>query len=420
MLVITAIAVVVGVALLLGSPHGGAPGRSAARSGHALRGRRRRRGCRRAARLPGVVPAARARPPGGPIWSNGAVARYGTTPAIFVTTGGLADLRPVMLRFGGYQGPVLVGLGYLGLGVLVVSVVGALVWRHDRRLLLFGAVGLVAAVLSLGPGHGYWVPWQVAGAGPLGRGHRGGPVHPGGHPVRGGDGRSGRRPDRAWARGRRRGRRDRVGAWWSWWSSRRSWPLAPNLPLTTRPVVLPQLVRRRSVRPCRPGRVVLAYPAPFSGLQSSQAWQAVNAMRWAQAGGGGPRASRHGPGRPGPASRCCSARRWPLGPHRCRRRPTWPPSGRHSAWAGDDVVVPDQAGLPVYEQGRSGGYAVGLLTAAIGVGADLRRTRPGCGRRCRAAAPVPMPRSPSPAAPPALSAADPRPGRCPPACSAGR
>ena len=37
----------------------------------------------------------------------------------------------------------------------------SVLWRHDRRLLLFGAVGVVAAVLSLGPGHGYWVPWQV-------------------------------------------------------------------------------------------------------------------------------------------------------------------------------------------------------------------------------------------------------------------
>ncbi len=97
----------------------------------------------------------------GPIWSSGATSRYGTTPSSFVTTGGLGDLRPSMLRFGGYQGPVLVGLGYLGLGVLAVAVVGAVVWRRDRRLLLFGAVGLVAVVLSLGPG--------PRGLGPVGR-----------------------------------------------------------------------------------------------------------------------------------------------------------------------------------------------------------------------------------------------------------
>ncbi len=97
----------------------------------------------------------------GPIWSDGATTRYGTTPSSFVTTGGLAGLRPSMLRFGGYQGAALVGLGYLGLGVVVVAIGGAVVWRSDRRLLLFAAVGLVAAALSLGPGHGYWVPWDV-------------------------------------------------------------------------------------------------------------------------------------------------------------------------------------------------------------------------------------------------------------------
>ena len=31
------------------------------------------------------------------------------------------------------------------------------------------------------------------------------------------------------------------------------------------------------------------------------------------------------------------------------------------------MVVPDQPGLPIYEQGRSPTYAVALMTAAIGV-----------------------------------------------------
>ncbi len=65
----------------------------------------------------------------GPIWSAGATARYGTNWSSFVSTAGLAGLRPSMLEFGGYQGPALVGLGYLGLGVLVVAVVGTVVWR---------------------------------------------------------------------------------------------------------------------------------------------------------------------------------------------------------------------------------------------------------------------------------------------------
>ena len=36
-----------------------------------------------------------------------------------------------------------------------------------------------------------------------------------------------------------------------------------------------------------PGRVLLSYPAPFSGLQSAMAWQAVNGMHYSQAGAGG-------------------------------------------------------------------------------------------------------------------------------------
>ena len=45
-----------------------------------------------------------------------------------------------------------------------------------------------------------------------------------------------------------------------------------------------------------PGRVLLSYPAPFSGIQSAMAWQAVNRMHYSQAGGGGPQgvASRAG------------------------------------------------------------------------------------------------------------------------------
>ena len=34
-----------------------------------------------------------------------------------------------MARFGGYQGPALPGLGYLGLGVVVVAVGGTVLWR---------------------------------------------------------------------------------------------------------------------------------------------------------------------------------------------------------------------------------------------------------------------------------------------------
>ena len=272
----------VGTALLLGGVAWRSPVEITQRAGHAVRG---------LATAAGLAAAVLAYPlwflvrgPAhldGPVWSNGAVGRFGTTPASFVSTTGLADLRPGMLRFGGYQGPVLVGLGYLGLGVLVISVVGTVVWRHDRRLLLFGSVGLVAAVLSLGPGHGSWVPWQAVERIPWV-----------GDIV---EARftlvvalcvavmAGIVADRVWCE---------AGGVAGWAVVAAAVVptvivLWPNLPLTTRPVVVPRWFAEVG-HTLPPGKVVLAYPAPFSGLQSSQAWQALDAMRWAQAGGGGP------------------------------------------------------------------------------------------------------------------------------------
>ena len=116
-----------------------------------------------------------------------------------------------------------------------------------------------------------------------------------------------------------------------------------------------------------PGKVVLAYPVPFSGLQSSQAWQALNTMRWAQAGGGGPEGQAGGPGRPGPASRCCSPHRSPSARRPGRPVPSLAAIRRAlTIWGVTTIVVPDQAKLPIYEQGRSTAYAVGLLAATMG------------------------------------------------------
>jgi hypothetical protein len=303
----------------------------------------------------------------GPIWSYGATSRYGTTWSSFVSTGGLSYLRPSMLRLGGYQGPVLVGLGYLGLGVVVAAVAGAVVFRGDRRLLLFGGVGLVAAVLSLGPGHGYRVPWDALQ-----------------HLPWVGDivevrftlvvtlcvaVMAGLAVDHAHAR-----LVERAPSW----ALPASWTvaavvlaptvvaLAPGVPLTARAVVLPEwFARRGSTLP--PQRVVLAYPVPFSGLQSSQAWQAVNTMAWSQAGGGGPQGQPWRAGAARPGFDVLAAASLPLGPA------PGPTAANLAAvrealalWRVTTVVVPDQPDLPVYEQGRSPAYAAGLLTAALG------------------------------------------------------
>jgi len=287
---------------------------------------------------------------------------------------------------------VLVGLGYLGLGVLVVAVVGTVVWHRDRRLLLFAGVAVVAAVLSLSPAHRYWVPWDALQHVPwigdiveirftlvvtlcaavlvalsVDRAH-------------------------SWLAVRA------VG-----WARLLSWALvglvvvptvvvlAPNLPLTTRAVVLPQWYATRG-RVLSPGRVVLAYPIPSSGLQSSEAWQAVTDMSWAQASGGGPQGqpSRAGAARAG--FDVLSAASLALGP-----APVPTPSDVAAVrralllWRVTTTVVPDQPGLPVYDQGRGAPYAVGFLTAVLGTAPVYRDSAWEWDAVATAPAPVPVP-----------------------------
>ena len=53
---------------------------------------------------------------------------------------------------------------YLGLGVLAVVVAGLLIWRHDRRLWLFGGLSLVSLALSFGaPPRGQFAPLASRG-----------------------------------------------------------------------------------------------------------------------------------------------------------------------------------------------------------------------------------------------------------------
>ncbi len=308
----------------------------------------------------------------GPIWSNGAIDQYGNTFASFWGGGGSAgQLAGQMLHFGGYQGPVLPALGYLGAGSALLAMAGLVAWHRDRCLLLFGSLGLVAGVLSLGPGHGYWVPWDavrripwvgdivevrftavltlsvaVMAAVTVDRLHDRLAVR---RPA------TGRRVAAAVAGGvAALSLVPTVAALWS------------NLPLTTRPVVLPEWYRTAGAH-LPPGRVVLAYPAPFAGIQSAMAWQAVGGMHFAMAGGGGPEGVVGRAGVAAPGFTVLSGASLPLGPP-----PLPTPAnltairGALATWQVTTVVVPDQSGLPAYDRGRTTAYAVGLFTAALG------------------------------------------------------
>lgn len=321
----------------------------------------------------------------GPIWSNGALDRFGNVLTSLWNPPGSASLVSEMHHFGGYQGVGLPNLGYLGAGTVIAVVGGTLVWRRNRQLLLFGAVALVSAALSLGPGHGYWVPWQAFEKIPwvtniveirfsaittlcvtimlaivVDRSY-------------------------AWASARQASARPTTRRRSSAGSFVRQVAgvlagaavavvalvptlvaLWPNLPLTTQAVVLPRWFAQRGTG-LPPGQVVLAYPAPFSGIQAPMAWQALDHMRFAMAGGGGPEgeASRAGKERPG--FQVLFGASLGLGP------PPLPTAANLEAvdnalvgWQVTTVVVPDQPGLPSYDQGRGIPYAVGLFTAALG------------------------------------------------------
>ena len=123
----------------------------------------------------------------------------------------------------------------------------------------------------------------------------------------------------------------------------RSVPMAvvfgSRLPFAMQPVILPRWYSE--VAPTLPpGRVLLSFPAPFSGIQSAMAWQAVNRMHYSQAGGGGPQgvarragsAARgvHGADACSGSASGCPCRRGPR-PSSPRSATRWP-CGRSTRW----------------------------------------------------------------------------------------
>jgi hypothetical protein len=304
----------------------------------------------------------------GRAWPDSPAGAVANAPREFVTGFISAPLTGVMHLFGGYQGPTLPLLCYLGIGLIVVVVGGAVIWRRDPLVRFFGVIGLVAAVLSLGVGNGYWAPWRAfvhlpvlnnvvpvnisavidtcAGivlAVVIGR------VRSAARPRLGGGG--------ATLAGVAVAALALVPIAVATW---------PNIPLTVRPVVVP---RWFTVAAPRQGShaVVLPYPAALGGIQTSMAWQAVEGLTFSMVGGGGPGIvpSRAGPEAPGfdvlqRASLPLSSPPMPTSANRSAIRQAL------AGWGVTTIVVPDQPALPTYAHGRSVPYAVGLFTAALG------------------------------------------------------
>ena len=299
----------------------------------------------------------------GLVWPNVGVIG-GFIPSSFVTTG-YPPTSNVFLKLGGYEGAPLASAAYLGWSFLAVMVAGLVAFWRDRRLWFFGFALLVCGTFSLGERHGQWEPaWiftripvvdnvieqrfmavgflaaAVILAVVLERVH-------------------GAVPD--W--------RGALGA-----LAVAAVALAPmgvifgeRLPFTMQAVTLPRWYTE--VAPTLPpGRVLLSYPAPFSGLQNAMAWQAVNAMHYSQAGGGGPQGvpARAGSARAG--FDLLSRLDFGVGLSEPAGTRAQYAAVRHalSVWQVTTVVIATDSAAPRREQGHDPVYAAAFMTAALG------------------------------------------------------
>ena len=299
----------------------------------------------------------------GLVWPNVGVIG-GFIPSSYVSAG-YPDPHNVFMTLGGYEGAPLASAGYLGWGFVAVLLAGVVAFRRDRRLWFFGFLLFLCVVCSLGERHGQWEPAWIFTKLPiienvieqrfmaigflaaavmlaivLERIHR---VLPDWRGV--------------------------VAA-----AAAAGVALVPmtvtfgdRLPFTMRPVILPRWYTE--VAPTLPpGRVLLSYPAPFSGIQSAMAWQAVNRMHYSQAGGGGPQGVRKRAGSAAPGFKVLGRLGFAVGvpvPAGTRAEIA---AVRHAlaVWQVTTVVIATNPAAPAIQQGHDPTYAAAFMTATLG------------------------------------------------------
>ncbi len=318
----------------------------------------------------------------GVVWPDFGLSFRGIAPSGLVhapsPTSGLYGMTS-NARVGGYQGAPLSDQ-YFGFGVVAVLAFGFIAWRRDLRLWLFAVTASLSAILAVGLDRGGWTPWRMFAGLPLleniiparflivtylsvavmlgliidhayvAAGKWAGPV-------------SGPSAPRMGAQGPGIFAGALVAAL-------ALVPvfvyLAPGLPLTTRPVVLPTWFR--TVAPhLRGHQVLLVFPNPLAALASPMTWQAVNDMHYSMVGGQGPSelSSRAGPERAGQA--VIARVSYAFGFAQTVTSADIASVGRAlHGWGVTMVVIPDQPGLPAYDQPQSVALAAALVTAATG------------------------------------------------------
>jgi Family of unknown function (DUF6541) len=290
--------------------------------------------------------------------------------------------------FGGFAGQAGPSPAYLGWGLLAVLAVGVIIWHRDRRLWLFGALGVTIFAISLQVGPHRWGPWSVLYHLPILLNvvqYRFASIF-----VLCATTMLGIIVDRChtsvgdWLAEREGGRRptlttrDHVGC------RRRATVvlavlvvtavalvpeirvLSPNLPTTMRPVTVPRWFT--AAAPQLPSGAVLAtYPFPTADSQASIPWQAISGMPYQMAGGGGPAGTVARAGAEKPGFDVLHAASVPDLPD-----PDLDRSNLNAvrtalrAWQVTTVVVPQGAGLPSFQIGRGTPYGVAFFTAVLG------------------------------------------------------
>jgi hypothetical protein len=327
----------------------------------------------------------------GPAHLSGAVwphlqATGGTTASLFVDPVPDRTLS-IVTAYGGYEGGPLPSGSYVGWGLIAVLVVGTAVWFRDRRLWFYGFLVAVCVAFSFNAGRGAWVPARLLAGVPLVENilpQRFLAVAFLGAAVMlavildrtrawARDRAGGRARTPAHSRGGSRGRlSDLVGLGAALGVGAAALvPLlvnfVPALPLTMEAVVLPRWYTTVAPK-LPPGRVLLSYPVPFSGIQVALAWQAVNRLSYDQAGGAGPGATSARAGAAAPGFDVLST----LSLGFSLTEPTSTPA--HLAAVRDAltrwkvttvVIAPEPLGRS-NEQGHDPSYAAAYMTAVLG------------------------------------------------------
>jgi dolichyl-phosphate beta-glucosyltransferase len=289
----------------------------------------------------------------------------GVRAANFVSSAVYNRGASLYLSLGGYEGTPLASATYLGWTLIVVMVAGLVAFWRDKKMWFFAFLLWVCASLSIGAKGGQWVPSQVFDRLPVLENvivqrfmavgflaaavllalilfH----VHE-------------RWPDwRGWL-----GSLAVIGVALSQMLT----VFAPQLPFAMRPVVLPRWYT--TVAPnLPPDRVLLSYPAPFSGIQVSMAWQAVNAMHYSQAGGGGPQGVASRAGSAAPGFRVLTDLGFGVDIPPSAGTPAQLAAVRHAleVWQVTTVVIATNPGAGPLQQGRDPTYAAAFMTSALG------------------------------------------------------